>query len=263
MNDILARFRRRCGDSRSRDGLRLRRKRCTECNAQGKNGQTHGLELGHYETCTVPPDTSNLGLRKGALAVPSRLYYIAGQSLYNFRPSLAYACVQEANCLSGWRHIFDTSLGDCDCTRAPCADLHFTKRTGSRCHDWPRVTHRLVPDRKGRSKRARRATADAAVDRNLAAGLEDSQATDRCWRARRSCRQKRFYPPHGNSNARQSRDVPLASGTLSELSRGSSLQGRPRRIGNGARWRQSRNRQIRYGTLAPDAAMAKQRPARA
>jgi ankyrin repeat protein len=48
-------------------------------------------------------------------------------------------CVQEANPLSGRRRGFDTPMGDSDCTRASCAHLNLTGRTGSRCHDSPWV----------------------------------------------------------------------------------------------------------------------------
>jgi len=58
MNDILARFR-RVRDSRSRDGLRLRRKTMYSRQPQGQNGQTHGLELGMNMQCST--DTVNPG----------------------------------------------------------------------------------------------------------------------------------------------------------------------------------------------------------
>jgi hypothetical protein len=54
----------------------LRRERCTECNAQGKNGQTHGLEFGQQETCNVQLAASNPGLLEVGLALSSELYHI-------------------------------------------------------------------------------------------------------------------------------------------------------------------------------------------
>ena len=77
-SDLLARFRpeiiRRNGGLRG--DLRLRCKRCTQCNAQGKNGQTHGLEFGQQGTCNVQPAASNPGLLKVGLALSPELYDI-------------------------------------------------------------------------------------------------------------------------------------------------------------------------------------------